>query len=363
MTDAKKRRTGDLILFDVPPGYDAEERLDKYLAARVDTSRTKVQESIAAGAVSVNGKSSDDGLKKSRPVEGGDRIRCRLLKPPPVGAKPEDIPLDVAYEDEHLLVVHKPAGMVVHPGYGHRTGTLVNALLYHVGARPIEISAPSDELDAGALGLSTVGAVPKQEGNPAVRPGIVHRLDKGTTGLLVVAKNNAAHRALARQFKERTTRRRYEALIWGAPEPPEGRFEGAIGRDPRDRKNMTVVSEDKGKSARTHYRVTEQLAHVARATFELETGRTHQIRVHAAEAGHPLLGDAQYGGARIRSGVNGGTRRRFFERRFEELDRPALHAASLGFRHPATGEEMDFTAETPADLQSVWDEVRRVEGA
>jgi len=362
MSDARKRRTGDLITFDVPAGYDAEERLDKYLAARVDTSRTKVQESIAAGAVTVNGESSEDGLKKSRPVEGGDEIRCRLLKPPPVGARPEPIPLDVAYEDEHLLVVCKPAGMVVHPGYGHRTGTLVNALLHHVGARPIEISAPSDELDAGALGLSTVGAVPRQEGNPAVRPGIVHRLDKGTTGLLVVAKTNAAHRDLARQFEERTTRRRYEALLWGAPEPAEGVFEGAIGRDPRDRKRMAVVPEEKGKAARTHYRVEERLAHTARAECKLETGRTHQIRVHAAEAGHPLLGDDKYGGARIRSGTNGRKRRAFFERLFDQLGRPALHAASLGFRHPATGEELDFTAETPDDLRRTWAELRRVEG-
>lgn len=359
MSDLEQRRTGDLFTFDVPAGYDAGERLDKYLAARVDTSRTKVQESIAAGAATVNGEKP----KKSRPVEGGDEIRLRLLKPPPVGAKPEEIPLDIAYEDEHLLVVNKPAGMVVHPGYGHRTGTLVNALLYHVGARPIEISAPSDELDAGRVGLSTVGAVPEQEGNPAVRPGIVHRLDKGTTGLLVVAKNNAAHRDLARQFKERTTRRRYEALLWGQLSPPEGTFEGAIGRDPHDRKRMAVVSEEKGKAARTHYRAEEQLAHTARATFELETGRTHQIRVHAAEAGHPLLADAQYGGARIRSGVNGRKRRAFFEKLFERLGRPALHAASLGFRHPATGEEMDFTAETPDDLRTVWGELRRVEGA
>ena len=363
MNDAQKRRTGDLITFDVPADYDAEERLDKYLAARVDTSRSKVQDTIAAGAVTVNGESSEEGLKKSRPVEGGDRIRCRLLKPPPVGARPEPIPLDIAYEDAHLLVVHKPGGMVVHPGYGHRTGTLVNALLHHVGARPIEISAPSDELEAEAVGLSTVGAVPQQEGNPAVRPGIVHRLDKGTTGLLVVAKTDAAHRALARQFAVRTTRRRNEALVGGRPSPTEGTYEGAIGRDPHDRKRMAVVPPERGKSARTHYRVEEQVAHAARLAFTLETGRTHQIRVHAAEAGHPLLGDAQYGGARIRSGVNGRKRRAFFERLFDELGRPALHAASLGFRHPETGEEMDFTAETPEDLHRVWAELRRVEGA
>jgi RluA family pseudouridine synthase len=357
--DERKRRTGDLISLDVPAGYDAEERVDKYLAARVDTSRTKVQESIAAGAVTVNGVAP----KKSRPVEGGDEIRCRLLKPPPVGAKPEPIPLDVVYDDDYLLVVNKAAGMVVHPGYGHRTGTLVNALLHHVGARPIQISAPSDELDAGALGLSTVGAVPRQAGNPAVRPGIVHRLDKGTTGLLVVAKTDAAHRALARQFEERTTRRRYEALVWGRPDPPEGTLEGAIGRDPRERKRMAVVPLEKGKAARTHYRVEEQFAYTARATFTLETGRTHQIRVHAAEAGHPLLGDATYGGARICSGVNGRKRRTFFERLFDELDRPALHAASLGFRHPGTGEDVDFTAETPGDMKHACERLRRVEGA
>lgn len=359
MTDTQKQRTGDLVTFAVPTDYDAEERLDKYVAARVDTSRTKVQESIKAGAVTVGGEQ----VKKSRPVEGGDVIRCRLLKPPPVGATPEPIPLDIAYEDEHLLVVNKAAGMVVHPGYGHRSGTLVHALLHHVGARPIEISAPSDELDAGAVGLSTVGAVPEQVGNPAVRPGIVHRLDKGTTGLLVVAKTDAAHRALARQFAERTTRRRYEALLWGAPEPCAGTYDGAIGRDPRDRKRMAVVPPEKGKSARTHYRVEEALRHTARVAFRLETGRTHQIRVHAAEAGHPLLNDATYGGAQIGSGTNGRKRRAFFAHLFEEMPRPALHAASLGFRHPETGEALDFTAETPEDMRRVWKRLREVEGA
>ncbi|PSR00251.1 MAG: RluA family pseudouridine synthase [Bacteroidetes bacterium QS_9_68_14] len=358
MSDSEPRRTGDLLTFEVPAEYAAAERLDKYLAARVETSRTKVQESIVAGAATVNGEEP----KKARPVEGGDTIRLRLLRPPPVGAKPEDIPLDIAYEDEHLLVVHKPAGMVVHPGYGHRTGTLVNALLYHVGARPIEINAPSDELDAQAVGLSTVGAVPRQEGNPAVRPGIVHRLDKGTTGLLVVAKDNAAHRSLARQFRERTTRRRYEALLWGRPSPPEGTLEGAIGRDPRDRKKMAVVPAKRGKPARTHYRVAERAGHTARVAFRLETGRTHQIRVHAAEAGHPLLADKKYGGAQVCSGASGRKRRAFFERLFDRLGRPALHAASLGFRHPATGEEMDFTAETPDDLRGAWEELCRVEG-
>ena len=359
MNDPEKRRTGDLITFEVPPEYDAEERLDKYLAARVNTSRTKVQETIAAGAVTVNGEIP----KKSRPVEGGDEIRCRLLKPPPVGAKPEPIPLDIAYEDEHLLVVNKPAGMVVHPGYGHRTGTLVNALLHHVGARPIEISAPSDELDERTVGLSTVGAVPQQEGNPAVRPGIVHRLDKGTTGLLVVAKTDTVHRALARQFKERTTRRRYEAIVWGVPVPREGVLEGAIGRDPRDRKRMAVVPPEQGKAARTHYSVEDALEHVAWVTFTLDTGRTHQIRVHAADAGHPLLGDATYGGTAIRSGVNGRKRRVFFERLFDALERPALHAASLGFRHPVTQKDLDFTTETPDDMRHVWERLATVEGA
>ena len=195
-----------------------------------------------------------------------------------------------------------------------------------------------------------------------IRPGIVHRLDKGTSGLLVVAKHDRAHRHLAAQFKAHTTRRRYTALVWGHPEPPEGTLAGAIGRDPHDRKRMAVVADDRGKAAVTHYAVAARHAHTAVVTFRLETGRTHQIRVHAQAAGHPVVGDATYGGQTIRYGNQGRKRRAFFDRLFEAMPRPALHAATLGFEHPATGAAMTFEAPVPGDMQHVMDELQRVEG-
>ncbi len=351
-------RTGAPIRLEVPADYDGGERLDKYLARRLEEpSRAKVQRSIKAGAVTVNGAD----VKKSYPVEAGDEIVCRLVRRPPLGAEPEPIPLDITYEDDALLVVNKPAGMVVHPAYGHRSGTLVNALLHHVRSGPIRVEDEEDEaLDEDEVGLSVVGAVPGQAGNPVVRPGIVHRLDKDTSGLLVVAKSDYAHRKLARQFKERTTRRRYLALVWGRPGPPAGRIEGAVGRDPRDRKKMAVVPEGRGKHAVTHYKTAEALAHTALLRLRLETGRTHQIRVHAQHIGHPVLGDPDYGGQRIRYGPNTRSRRAFFRNLFARMPRQALHAAALGFTHPTTGEALDFTAELPDDMQHALDRLRAV---
>ncbi len=358
MTDAL--RTGDPVTIRVPPDYDGGDRLDAYIAERVAASRTKVQKSIRAGTATVNGKPE----KKSYPVEPGDEIVVRLVKPPPIGAEPEAIPLDIAYEDDHLIVVNKPAGMVVHPAYGHRSGTLVNALLHHVQSEAIEVEDLDDEddLDDDAVGLSTMNAVPAREGDPAVRPGIVHRLDKDTSGLLVVAKTDAAHRKLAAQFAAHTTRRRYLALVWGVPQPPKGMIQGAIGRDARDRKKMAVVPEDKGKSATTHYETAEAFAHTALLAFRLETGRTHQIRVHARHIGHPVLGDPQYGGQRVQSGPSTKSRRAFFANLFEEMPRQALHAQTLGFAHPATGEAVRFEAPPPEDMQHVLRRLRGVEG-
>jgi RluA family pseudouridine synthase len=196
-----------------------------------------------------------------------------------------------------------------------------------------------------------------------VRPGIVHRLDKGTSGLLVVAKHDRAHRKLAAQFKAHTIRREYWAILWGHPEPPSGQIEGAIGRDPHNRKRMAVVPESDGKHAVTHYEMIERQAHTALVQFELETGRTHQIRVHAQHINHPVLGDPKYGGQRVRYGTQGSKRRLFFERLFETMPRPALHARSLGFTHPQTGERVHFTADLPDDMQHVLDRLRDVEGA
>jgi RluA family pseudouridine synthase len=276
-------------------------------------------------------------------------------------AVPQPIPLNIVYEDDALLVVNKPADMVVHPAHGHRKGTLVNALLHHVEGQSVDHE--DENLDADELGLSMVNALPERPDNPSIRPGIVHRLDKDTSGVLVVAKTDVAHRRLAQQFKEHTTHRRYLAIVWGHPEPPLGTIEGTIGRDPHNRKRMAVVPDAKGKHAVTHYEVIERHAHTALVQFQLETGRTHQIRVHASDIHHPLLGDPTYGGQAVRYGHQGGKRRRFFEHLFERMPRQALHAHELGFTHPLTGETMQFTVDLPDDMQHVLDRLRTVESS
>ena len=347
------------VTLDVPPGYREDGRIDVYIARFLpNASRTKVQEGISQGRVTVNGAVV---TKPSYKVQAGDRIDCTLPRPPPFEAQPEPIPLEILFEDDHLLVVNKPPGMVVHPSYGHRGGTLVNALLYHVGAGPIAVEE-ADELDDEDVGLSTVNAAPMASDDLSVRPGIVHRLDKDTTGVMVVAKHDVAHRKLAAQFEHRTTRRRYLALVWGVPDPPSGTIVGAIGRDPRDRKNMAVVPEQRGKHAVTHYETIEPLLYTALLRFRLETGRTHQIRVHARHAGHPVLGDPRYDGQRLHAGPQTGRRRAFFANLFERMPRQALHAHTLGFRHPVTGEDLDFEAPLPDDMQYVLDRLRAVEG-
>lgn len=352
-----------ILTLEVPPGYREALRIDRYLTRFMpNASRAKVQRGIREGRVSVNGAVVD---KPSHAVQAGDVIVCRVLRPPPIEALPEDIPLDVVFEDESLIVLNKPAGLVVHPAYGNRTGTLVNALLHHVGAGPLRFEADEEEEEGGAdedVGLSTVNAAPAAPGDVAVRPGIVHRLDKDTSGLLVVAKDDEAHRVLARQFFERTIRRRYLALVWGVPDPPAGRIEAPLGRDPRDRKKMAVVSPARGKHAVTHYETVEAHAHTALLAFRLETGRTHQIRVHARHIGHPILGDETYGGHTIRSGPSVGRRRAFFQNLFEAMPRQALHAHTLGFLHPRTGEALDFSAPLPDDMAHVLARLRTVEG-
>ena len=354
------------IEIDVPEGYGAGQRLDVYLAEKLpNATRSKVQRGIRDGRVTVNGAVQ---TKVSTPIAAGDRIECRLQRPPPIEARPEPIPLDVVYEDDDLLVVNKAAGMVVHPAYGNRTGTLVNALLHHVGGEAIsfEDEEPDDEdPSAGSeqdVGLSTATAAPAYAGDVTVRPGIVHRLDKDTSGLLVVAKHDAAHARLARQFMERTIHRRYLALVWGVPDPERGTAETFLGRDPRDRRRMAVVPEERGKHALTHYALVEPMQHTALVRFRLETGRTHQIRVHAQHLGHPVLGDATYGGTAVRYGPDTGKRRAFFRNLFDAMPRQALHAATLGFVHPVTGEAVHLEAPLPDDMQHVLDRLRRVEG-
>jgi 23S rRNA pseudouridine1911/1915/1917 synthase len=351
-----------VVTFEVPPGYAEAARLDVYLTRFLpNATRAKVQRGIREGRVSV-GESVI--TKPSHIVQAGDRIVCHILRTPPLAVEPEAIPLDVVYEDAHLIVLDKPAGMVVHPAYGNRTGTLVNALLYHVGGGTITLDDDADEaaLDDEDVGLSTVNAAPRFPADVAVRPGIVHRLDKDTTGLMVVAKDDVTHVGLARQFEARTIQRRYLALAWGVPDPAAGRIDAAVGRDPRDRKRMAVVPPEKGKHAVTHYETVEALAFTSLLQFRLETGRTHQIRVHARHIGHPLLGDATYGGQGIGAGPNTTRRRALFANLFSSLRRQALHAHTLGFVHPRTREVLHFTADLPADMQYVLDRLRAVEG-
>jgi 23S rRNA pseudouridine1911/1915/1917 synthase len=294
------------------PGY----RLDRFLAERLpDRSRSEIQRWIKNGMVLVGGATSKPGYR----LEAGDLITVSIPSPEPYEVLPEPIPLDIRYEDDDLLVVNKPAGMVTHPAAGHSTGTLVNAVLHHV---------PD---------LVGVGGVE--------RPGIVHRLDKDTTGLIVVAKNDRAHRYLQEQFKERTVEKKYQALLFGFLSPARGRIEAPIGRDPKDRKKMAVVPVGSGREAVTRYRVLRYYRDdrtVGRQQYTLveampKTGRTHQIRVHMAYIGHPIVGDKVYGRRKQRLPI---------ERHF-------LHAGYLRFRRPSDGKWVEVSAELPDDLQFV----------
>jgi 23S rRNA pseudouridine1911/1915/1917 synthase len=303
-------------------------RLDKFLFDRLaHTSRNRIQVAAKAGNVLVNGRPA----KPSAKVKPGDEISIVLPYPQrDVELLPENIPLDILYEDEHVLVLDKPAGLVVHPGHGNWTGTLVNALLHHFGELP---------------------AVPGAE---IPRPGLVHRLDKDTSGVMVVGKTEEALTHLARQFFDRTSDRRYLALVWGDFPEDEGTIEGHIGRSQKDRTVMYVYPEgDQGKPAITHWRVVERFRYVTLVECKLETGRTHQIRVHMQWTGHPLFNDAAYGGDRILKGTTFTKYRQFVENCFRLLPRQALHARTLAFQHPATGERLFFESRPPADMASV----------
>ena len=357
--DADVARRENVVELVVPDTEAGGPRIDKYLTRFYpEASRTKIQRAIKKGHLKVNG----EDVKKSYPVAPGDEIVFRLIRKPPMQAEPEDIPLDVVHEDEDLLVVNKPAGMVVHPAPGHRSGTLVHALLHHVEGQAVAADDDPAAADDEAVGLSMVNALPDAPDHPVVRPGIVHRLDKGTSGLLVVAKRDRAHQSLAEQFKAHTVDRRYRAIVWGRFASPRGTIEGAIGRDPRHRQRMAVVAEDQGKWAVTHYDTVEAHAHTSVVEFELETGRTHQIRVHARSRGHPLVGDPKYGGQRVRYGTQSDSRRAVFDRLFQALPHPALHAHRLGFTHPTTGETMRFDADPPTAWQEGLRRLRAEEG-
>lgn len=350
--EAEVTREGNVVEVIVPESFPGETRVDKYLTRFYpEASRTKIQRAIGKGHIKVNG----EDVQKSYLVEPGDEICFRLIRKPPMQADPEPIPLDILYEDQDLLLVNKPAGMVVHPAPGHRSGTLVHGLLHHVDGEAVAADDDPKTTEAESIGLSTVNALPASPDHPVVRPGIVHRLDKGTSGVLVVAKRDRPHRVLAEQFKEHTVERRYRALVWGHLSPPNGTIRGAIGRDPNHRQQMAVVSEEEGKNAVTHYKTVEKHEHTSVVVFQLETGRTHQIRVHARHRNHPIVGDPKYGGQRVRYGTQSEARRSFFQEAFESFPYPALHAYRLGFTHPSTGEKMCFEADPP----EAWQQLRQ----
>lgn len=313
----------EIISGTIPASSGSPARLDKALADATGLSRARVQGLIDEGRVDVAGRTATSASMK---VAEGTAFRIILAAAMPAEALPEDIPLTIAYEDAHLIVVDKPAGMVVHPAVGNITGTLVNALLHHCRGN-----------------LSGINGV--------ARPGIVHRIDKDTSGLLVVAKSDAAHEGLAVQFAAHTVHRRYIAVTAGVPSPATGTINARVGRSDADRKKMTVLpnNSSRGKSAITHYTVTERLDDAAVIECRLETGRTHQVRVHCASIGHPLLGDPAYG--RTPKSLRPLLERLGFARQ-------ALHAAELGFAHPLTGEMVQFRSNLPPDMAELIDQLR-----
>ena len=308
--------------FEASKGQSAL-RVDKFLMNMIEnTTRNKIQQTAENGSILVN----DVAVKSNYKVKAGDVVRLVLAHPTYEQLlTPENIPLDIVYEDDQLLVINKPAGMVVHPGHGNYSGTLVNALAYHFENLPM---------------------------NSSERPGLVHRIDKDTTGLLVVAKTEHAMAYLTKQFAEKTSEREYVALVWGNIEEDEGTVEGNIGRHDTNRMRMAVhESDEKGKPAVTHYKVLERFGYVTLVSCQLETGRTHQIRVHMKHIGHTLFNDARYGGDLILKGTTFTKYKQFVDNCFKVLPRQALHAKTLGFEHPVTKEFLRFDTPIPQDLQ------------
>jgi len=307
--------------FRADPGQEPL-RVDKFLMNRIENAtRNKIQQATKSGAIQVNGVA----VKSNYRVKSGDHVRVVFSHPPHENLlTPEAMELQLVYEDDDLMVVNKEAGMVVHPGHGNYSGTLINGLLHHFEQLPL---------------------------NSSNRPGLVHRIDKDTSGLLVVAKTDFAMAELAKQFQEKTSSRRYVALVWGDVKEEEGTIEGHIGRHPKNRLQMTVFPDgSSGKTGITHYKVIERLGYVTLVECHLETGRTHQIRAHMKHIGHTLFNDARYGGDAILKGTTFTKYKQFVQNCFVVLPRQALHAQTLGFEHPTQKKWMDFEAPIPDDM-------------
>lgn len=312
--------------FTADPGQSLL-RIDKFLAVRIENaSRTRIQAAANAGNILVNNRT----VKPNYRVKPGDVVQVVLPNPPrEIELIPENIPLNIVFEDDDVVVVNKEPGMVVHPAYGNYTGTLVNALMWHFRDLPL--------FSTGEL-----------------RPGLVHRIDKNTSGILVIAKNELALNRLSKQFFDRTTGRNYIAIVWGTPKPSSGLITGNVGRNLRDRKIMQVFPDgSQGKNAITHYTVLEDLGYVSLVECRLETGRTHQIRVHFSHIKHPLFNDEEYGGDQILKGTTFAKYQQFVKNCFKILPRQALHAKSLAFDHPVTGKRLSFDSELPEDMKLV----------
>jgi|TARA_B110000977_G_scaffold154256_1_gene196059 23S rRNA pseudouridine1911/1915/1917 synthase len=316
--------------FIVDPGQ-SPLRVDKFLMSRIENvTRNKIQQSAKEGSIYVN----DLIVKSNYKVKGRDRVKVLFAHPPYENLLvAEDIAIDIVYEDDILVVINKPPGLVVHPGHGNYSGTLLNGLLHHFEK------------------------LPKNLNN---RPGLVHRIDKDTSGLLVVAKTEQAMTHLSKQFFDKTSERKYLALVWGDVKEDKGTIEGAIGRHPKNRLQMTVFEDNsEGKEAITHFKVLERFGYVTLIECQLETGRTHQIRAHLKFIGHTLFNDARYGGEKILKGTSFTKYRQFVDNCFKLLPRQALHAKTLGFIHPKTGEKMQYDSPIPDDFNSAIDKWRQ----
>lgn len=321
--------TERILRYEIPDGKK-KERVDLYLTNSVENaSRTRIQKFIDAGCVTVNGKA----VKSNHKIMPGDTVELKIsVSPRPEKAEPEDIPLDIVYEDEYLIVLNKPPGIVVHPSFGNFTGTLVNALLHHTG----KLSDFND---------------------PQIRPGIVHRIDKDTSGLLLVAKDNWVHAQLAKQFASHTIQREYNAIVWGIPKVSEGEINSYITRSKKDRKIFTM-SVDEGKFASTSYKIIEKFEFASLLSLKLKTGRTHQIRVHLSGTGHPIFGDETYGGTAIRYGSQLPKIKSRIENLLQLMPRQALHAKTIGFVHPIKNEFMSFDSDLYSDMQNLLKSLR-----